>query len=376
MALPTKRIFLRSPYFVSKERATLELIIIDLFIYTGTLTTDKPSTAQYRLTSSAHTNDSGNKFAEIDISEFARDYVSVNYDFSSSEPTNAVWIEYDLYYADAASVALVLDSSVKLTGLNGFGYFEDGYNPSPADTVLMTSDYVIVPKKSDAVIPILQDFGNGWELYAGTSAVPGKLLESFSATATAEETANVIDYVSTDATNPNHVANLIRLKFTGGRDDVDIKIIYLEECIQSATRCAFVNRFGAIETTYFFGRVSKSTTTNQTLYKRNVLDGAGSYDTKVHQVSVLNKNSKMSFTADTGWYPENSNGVWQELLNSEKVWMRFNKDFLIFGNTKAALTYPVIIKTQSLPFKTRRHDKLISYVFQMDMAADRINNVR
>jgi len=377
MALPTTQIFLRSPYFISKETATLDIIVIDLWIYTGTLTTDKTADAQYRLTGQAFVNDDGNFFAEIDIAELARDYVDVVYDFSSTTPSNAVWIEWNLYIANSGSLALTLDSAGVATGLNGYGYFEDGYNPGVSDTVLMSTDYVIVPKGQNATIPILQDYGNGWELYGSNSISPTGLIESFSATATAEESASIIDYVSTAATNPSNVPNFIRLKFTGGRADRDIRIIYLDECEQTATQGAFVNKYGAVQKVYFFGRKSRRFKTTTKSYKRNLLSGTGSYDIKKHETRTLEKNGKTTITVNTGWYPEDSNGVWKEMMLAEKVWLSLSSEYLDFNAFQdLSLTAPVILKTENIKYLEKKYDKLINYTFDMEFAADRINNVR
>lgn len=375
MALPSDRIFLRSPYFVSKERSNLDLIIVDLFVYTGTLTTDKPTDPNFRLQSSAHLNDSGNKYAEVDIAELARDYVSVTYDFTATDPTNAVWVEYDLYYADSGALSLTFDSSVQLTGINGYGYFEDGYNPDPTDTVFISTDYVIVPTGDSALIPILQDYVTQWELYDTGTISPSGLIETVTAPATTENTANVIDYVDTASTFGT--PTFIRFSFSGGRGDKDIRIVYLDECEKDAIEGAFVNRFGAIQHFYLFGRADRTFTTNETSFKSNLLDGEGSYDTKKHQTAILNKNGKTMISINTGWYPEDMNGIWKEMMLSETVWLNLPSKFLDFNAFKdLVVTAPVMVKSAAIKYKTRLRDKLIRYDFTFEFAADRINTVR
>ena len=375
MALPSNRIFLRSPYFVSKERANLDIIIVDLYVYTGTLTTDKPTVATYRVQSSAHVNGTGNKFAEVDIAELARDYVSVTYDFTATDPTNAVWVEYDLYFADSGALALTFDSSVALTGVNGAGYFFDGYNPNPTDRVFISTDYVIVPEGSNALIPVLQDYVTQWELYDTGTISPSGLIETVTAPATTENTANVIDYVNTGSTFGT--PSFIRFSFSGGRADQDIRIVYLDECEKDAIECAFVNILGAVQHCYFFGRADRTLTTNETSYKRNILSGDGSYDTKQHQTAILDKNGKTTISINTGWYPEDMNGMWKELLLSETVWLNLPSAFLDFNSFKGLqITAPVILKTSNIKYKTRLRDKLISYDMVFEFAADIINTVR
>ena len=90
MALPTTRINLRSPYYVTLTRSNLDYIVVELYVYTGTLTTDKPSDYNVKMTSTATLNGSGTRTAYIDIAAWARDYVDVAYDFDQQTPTNAL----------------------------------------------------------------------------------------------------------------------------------------------------------------------------------------------------------------------------------------------------------------------------------------------
>ena len=287
MALPSDQIYLRSPYFVKLERTDLERIFIEVYIYTGELTTDKPAQPQYTLESTAFLNPTtGDKLAQIDISGYAKDYVDINY--NGSFITNAVWIEYDLFYADVGDTALTQEgSTVQLTGLYGYGYYEDGYNPNLSDRILMSSDYVIVPEGEGARIPVLQDLLTGYVLSSNpdinVAEEIGDTLLTVSGLTTTENTANVIRYISTGA---YPATQKVVLKYGGGSPDQYVRVYYKPECKYEAIKLTFVNRWGALQDFYCFAASRISMATNQTDYKSNVVRG-GTYSTNEHQYKIL-----------------------------------------------------------------------------------------
>lgn len=369
MALPTTRINLRSPYYINLERAALEKIVVELYIYTGTLTTDKPADYNYRTLSTAFLISSGNRYAEVDISELARDYVDVAY--AGSFVSNAVWIEWDLYYADIGDTSLTLSSSTKATGINGYGWFEDGYNPAYFNYVMMTNSYVLAPTKKGIKIPVLQDNLTQVRLARG-----GLLLYNSGALTPQEETANVVYYVDTTLGKGKNPDRAI-LNF-GSASQIQVKIKYFEECKNENIKLTFVNRFGALQDIWLYGKSSFSLNTRDTKYKRNLLDG-GDYNVYRHQNKILEKNGTFSVTLNSGFYPEEMNAVFNELLHSENVWIEVRSELLNFtsvASNGALSIYPVNITSSNFQFKQQIYDKLINYTFDVEFAADRINSVR
>jgi hypothetical protein len=363
MALPTTRVYLRSPYYVNLTRANLEKIVIDLYVYTGTLTTDKPADYQYRLYCTAFDG-----YAEIDISEFARDYIEVNFD--GSYTTNSVWLEWDLYYADDGDTTITLEGSYTATGLNGFGYFEDGYNPTPATWLQMSSDYVLVPEKTRLRIPVLQDYLTGYQFARG-----GFLINNVTGLTTTENTANVFRYVDTlnyETQQPDRII----LKYSNRADEV-VRIKYFCPREENQVKVTFINKYGALQDLWFYGASKTSMQTSKDTYKRNILSG-GTYDTDRHQMKIISKNGVSSMNAISNFYPEDSNATFMELLLSEWVWASIKNTDLNQNKflEKTEITFPVNVKNDSLQFKTRANDGLISYTFDFEFASDRINSVR
>lgn len=375
MALPTTIIYLNSPYWIQLNRSSLEKMVIDVWVYTGTLTTDKPTDRTYRLATTAfYDSDLNSRSAQLDIAEFARDYVEVAY--SGSDVSNAVWIEYTLYYADIGDTSLTQDSTGTITGLAGGGYFEDGYNPTPPDRKLMSSDYVIVPTGENATIPVLQDFLTGYTLYEEKDIdSPATIIEAFTGLTTTENTANVVRYVST-ATN-NGTPNSITLNYSGGKASQTLRIYYLDEDWDDAIKVSFVNRHGAIQNLWCFAKSQIRITTSEEKFKRNILE-ANTYSKFRHQNAILNKNGRMSITVNTGFYPENANGTFLELMLSERVWVTIPQGKINFNTefNSTDLVAPALVKNSDFTFKTSRNDKLINYTFDLEFANDKINSVR
>ena len=376
MSLPTTRILLRSPYFVSKETTTLRTIRVDLYVYTGTLTTDKPSNPNYTLTATAYTNSNGNKYAEIDIAPYCRDWIDPSFDFSQSDPSNAVWIEWDLYYTTSTSTGLILDSSSTAVGLDGFSYFEEGYNKALPQSVLLSGNYIVLPTGQDTTIPVLQDNLVNFKLYAEKTLSGGETpLATVTFPGTSNESTDVIYYA--DTTTGAGTPHTVVFDFSGSIADQTVYLRYNNECRNTPIEVAFINRYGAIQRAWMFGNSKQTLSVTENKYKRNLLTGTGSYDALSHQNSILNKNGTMSVVCNTGFYREESNYIWQEMMLSEKVWLYTAED-TIFTTVYSAsnITMPVNVVDTQIQYKNHLDDKLINYTFTFEYAGDRINSVR
>ena len=365
MALPTNYINLRSNYWVGLTRPNLELIILEVYVYTGTLTTDKPSTYQFRIPAKAT-----NGVAEINISPFVRDYIEPTYD--GNDVTNAVWVEYDLKYSDLEDTGLITHSSVQLTGLNGFQFPEEGNNAFHSDTILQSADYAIVKSGEDAKVPVMQDYLTGFELYEN-----GTKIDETTGLTTTENTSNVIYYAS--SSTGSGTPDMMRLKFSGGKTDKDIQIRYREEYRHTALELAFVNRFGAIQRLWCFAKNNVRIDVQKTTVKRN-LRSAQTYGTTRHQYKTIRVNGKSTLTVNTDFYPENANATFNELMLSDYVWIKVPKSYLDFdkfteASEEADIVVPVNVSNNSLPFKTQVNDKLINYTFDLQFATDRISTI-
>lgn len=367
MALPTAQALLRSPYFVKLERANLSKIVVELYIYTGTLTTDKPADYQYYLVSDAFILENGNYFAEIDISEKCRDYIENTY--SGTTDSKAVWIEYDLYYADVGDSGVTLEGSYSVTGLEGYSYPEEGYNATLDNGLLQISNTIYAPTGKAVRVPVLQDDFTNYSVFDSLGGLGGAGYTSSTYSVT-ENTANEIYYAST---SPYPNGNVMVLRFSGA-SDIIINIKRFDCNINEVYKITFINKYGALQDLFFYGKTTKRTSIESTTFKRNILDG-GTYSTTKHQDTTLYKQSRDTYTVNTGWYPEEMNDTIQDLFQSRQVWGSFTTPKFAGADATSTL-YPLTLKTNSIQFKQRNYDKLINYTMDFEVAMDRINSIR
>ena len=112
----------RSPYYVKVKPAsgTLSSVSMALYIYSGTLTTDKPSSATYTISKDVIT---GNNYVIYEFTELIRDYLITEYGAYS---TDGVWVEADFTLTKTVGSET---QSYDYLAFDGYGYFEDGVNP-------------------------------------------------------------------------------------------------------------------------------------------------------------------------------------------------------------------------------------------------------
>lgn len=112
----------RSPYYIKVEPAsgTLSSASMDLFIYSGTLTTDKPASATYTISKDII---GSNNYVIFEITELIRDYLITEYGAYSID---GVWVEADITLTKTVGSET---QNYDYLSFDGYGYFEDGVNP-------------------------------------------------------------------------------------------------------------------------------------------------------------------------------------------------------------------------------------------------------
>ena len=121
----------RSPYYVKIEPAsgTLSSVEMELFIYSGVFTTDKPASATYTISKDIISN---NNYVIYEFTELIRDYIITEY---GSFATDGVWVEADFTLTKTSGSET---QNKDYLAFDGYGYFEDGVNPrtstNPAST--------------------------------------------------------------------------------------------------------------------------------------------------------------------------------------------------------------------------------------------------
>ena len=138
----------------------------------------------------------------------------------------------------------------------------------------------------------------------------------------------------------------------------------IEECKYEPIRVTFVNKFGALQDIWFFKRNLRAFKASSSDYSSNIVT-SGTWDPKRHQKAVYGLNGQESITLNSGFYPEEYNEVFKQLILSEKIWLELD-----------GITRPVNIATKNMSFKTQLTEKLIEYALELEFSNDIINNIR
>ena len=380
----------RSPFYISITATNLTSCKLELFIYTGTQTTNRPTTATYTLQSFAVNN-----VCVFEIAELVRDYFTNSFD--GDYASEIQWVDY----RTTNTIQNTEGSATSFTQLKGFysyGFVEDGAQNITlnSDTSVTTSQTInnqgllqsntTIVKLDDAPATIAVDTSlatqvtyelNGTQVYT-------KAISSSSVSTTQ------IEYVTNGVNGSDEFED--RVIQDGGTFEgsdclsdfskeytlFDFDTIYVDTTsgvtkltVQNETECkftpykvTFINKYGSLQDIWFFKRTNEALTTKTEKFKRNIISSA-TYNISNHQDKTLTKNGKEKLTLNTGYYPEAYNDVFKEMQLSEDCWIEINSQ-----------TLPIQITSSSFNYKTQLNDKIINYTIEIEFAFDTINNVR
>ena len=365
----------RSPYFIYRTLTNLTSANLDLYIYTGAQVGTMASIT-YSLTSTAYNDE-----VTWEIAELVRDYLDVTFD--GNYTSQAVFVNYQItdYVSGVAQTPL---SIVQLTAYDGYGYFEDGANPTTTGALMQSNTTVYKLDDAPLRIPVNADTATTVKYYLQGEEIYSKSISA------STNTTSLINYVSSEADGVdnyqgrviadggtyedspciqafirnNVIYGVDAVKITEGSNTTTLNVKDITECKYQPYKVTFVNKFGALQDLWFFKANKQSLRTTKHNYKSNLVT-AGSYSISAHQNRILDKQGKESITLNTGFYTEDYNEVFRQLELSEKVWIEMD-----------GVTLPIEVSNPSLRFKTTLNDKLISYTIDCEFAYDKINSVR
>lgn len=244
---------------------------------------------------------------------------------------------------------------------NGYGYFEQGMNPQLSRHALISSKYVYTPEGTFIPIPFYTE-----------DAI--EIVYTKDGTQTTEDLSGYWDNDSANAVKyiyftPNTDNTPYDIKvYSNNQDDLLKTITLTPICEPKYTniKCQFVNKYGVIQTMYFFKKSTESMEVTDESYRRNIASTSSlTYDTKKAQFQRFNVTSRTSVVLSTGFVDEDFNQTIEELFMSENVWITWDSKEL-----------QVIPKTKQLNYKTGLNDKLIDYTINFEFASSKINTVR
>jgi hypothetical protein len=379
------KINVRSPYFITDNSVTvfpggsspLASATLYIRIYTGNASISLGQTPNYTISSTAIDGS-----VTFEVSELARDYIenTFNGDYTSS----VKWFNYNIIRT-YENTSINVTPQQNLAILDGYGYFEEGANPQNDSVVLQSNDLIYTNDFSNITIPVhVKDNTTVTYLKNGEPVFTKTLVYS-------TNSADQIQYVSNSSLDYDvfynrviddggeieafncvkEIADSVYQDFDADEVYIDngesvevIKVSEIEECKYTPYKLTFVNKYGALQDVWFFKRSTLSMGTTQETYKSNIVTD-GSYSINNHQKRILNKQGNESLTLNSGFYAEEYNEVFKQLLLSEQVWINYETNAL-----------PVNITSSALTFKDQLNDKLISYEINVEFSNDIINNIR
>jgi hypothetical protein len=329
------RLALRSPQFKYKEipingvnSAICQIRIDGVIKYTLIKNTKKNSTVNF------------------DISELARDYLDIYYasNYVPQEIAITTTItNYSGFNGDGSPVGSA--TTFADIGYEGYGYFEENTNPTlPIAAYLISKNTV-----EDRVELYLPANDTGFSEGTKVPQIVGGSINVVNVSGTATSIGG------------NYSSKIYRInctKYGNGR-----KII-------------FINRYGVQQDLWFFLKETKTLARQNENYKSNILTYPSTNNPATYSISnapnkTFNTTAKQTFTLSSGYYSENANNFFEELLLSEYVWLaRINKI------TESDDIVPVKVKKSSIAFKTSVNDRLVEYTIEFEEAFDYINNIR
>jgi hypothetical protein len=382
------KINVRSPFYIKPTNGSLVSATMQLYIYTGVFTTNKPASAQYTITKNEIDN---NNYVVFEVSELVRDYIDIEFDGEYDSQT--VWVESDItmYNAADGGGSSVGTSNTDYIAFDGYGYFHEGTNPELSRGLLLSNNTIFRLNYDNVRIPVFtEDTNSVTFLYKGEE----KRTQTVSSST---NTNGQIDYITVSGLDDNdtyreRVVNdggtledsdcldlFLRSYNIGEVDEVIIntdagvevvKINTIYECKYEPYKVTFVNKYGALQDLWFFKKSVESTNVTSEQFKASIFDQSTlSYKTYKHQQQSFLAQGKDRITMNTGYVNDDHNAVLEELLLSEQVW------YTEITDTEERVI-PVIPQTKSITYKTSVNDKLANYTVDFEHAFDKINNIR
>ena len=352
-------IFARSPYIVTVNETGQEGSKVELFIWNGT--GSAPASPSYTLSKLIPASNNIN--TEYNISPYLREYLTFNIrqqpynGFAASQITQYCRVQIKTYKLVSGTYTLVDNDT--FYSYDGFGYYEEGFNPSLVYDVLHdegTFNYLY-----DGLSPSVFTNRRAGFIMVRTGTSYKARYRNLVSGATFTQTLN--NNVLTDVLKvyPSYYSSGNSLEILDTGDAVIWSGTFTpnENCKYTPVMCDFVNKYGCWQRTYFYAASNDTLTVENTEY--NLMQTATSgYNTIQGQRQTFNNNGKRSIKVNTDWVNESYNALLKQLMLSEKI---------LIDN------YPVKLNSKSTELFKNINTKMINYQLEFEFAFDVINSV-
>jgi len=339
----TAAIFVRSPRIVEISGTGNQTTRVEVFLWndpgsvpgTPTYTLSKP------IPSTVVTS------AYYDISPYCREYIEHSTFTEVSSDTAAAVGEY-CHCTIKTYKDNVLQATTTYIVFDGYGYYEQGYNPSNQFFLLTDGTYYV------------SDTGGMGSLFYyddGSAAFTVKYT-SYDTGNTTVTTANTVGQVPLIHTSyVGDGGNTIQT-YIGAALQNTYEIVEVCEDRYTIMNCDFVNKFGAWQRLIFF----KASHVNMTMDNKeyNLMPESVNYTVTDPIRKAFNVNGNESVKCNTGWVVEGTSETIKELLLSETILLNDE---------------PVKLKTKNIKLQKNINDKTINYEIEFDYAHQMLNYV-
>ena len=352
----------KSPYYVNIpfNFDTTTSASLDLYVWDGDLGT-LPATPTYSLTFPRPATN----FAEfnIDLSKLISeqlepvpviDLTSTTQIINSTDDS-VKWVQYVASYTD--TVETIADIQGTFTALDGYGYYNQGVNPTkPTNNILTEANIRKVSRDGCIIFPFINNsFITTIDINSNTNQI--NATETITET---NESTEIVQYLEVDVSQAT-TDQYITITTQPAGDVITYEIV--DECRYNPIQVIFKNRYGVYDSLTLFKKSNVSISTKNDDFINNYVNN-GTYDVTKHQYQKLNVTAKKTLKVNSGYINELENELYQQLLYSEKVWFYENNALV-----------PVNVKSSSLKFKTRVNDKLVNYSIDFEYAYSIIQNI-
>ena len=292
---------------------------------------------------------------QFDISELARDYLNIVYKSNYVPITVAITTVVSTHSLTNGAGSVLSTTSTSDVGFEAYGTFDEGANPSVPFITVQSAEFLIAPNFSgnpDGTSP------PKWQIYYPTGQ------------------EGYVHYMNSTGVLAVYNFNG-NATFQSGQGSLKCMIKRID-CTKYGigNKIIFINKYGVQQDLWFFLKESKQVARSNENYKANTIvyptSGKATYDIKNAPNKLFNTQAKQTVTLSSGYYPEQANEMFQQLLMSEFVWL----ERPVNSNPSANEIIPLIVKNSSIDFKTSVNERLIEYKMEFENAFDYINNIR
>jgi len=298
-------------------------------------------------------NPSSSNGVNVDISELARDYLTILYR-SGFQPQSIAIVTVMKNFAGLNGTGSQVGSTVTYTddGWEAYGKFTEGENPELPFSLRTKPTWLQATQTNNSDVDTFTIF---LPIGAGTRVAylkSNNVVDVFVVSSTAVSIAASVDYPAMKIKRINCT------KYGLG------------------TKIVFINKYGIQQDLWFFLKDIDKLNRSNEKFMSNTLetpnDEAAQYSKQNAPRKVFNTTAQQSYVLSSGYYPEFAVQYFEQLLLSEYIWIQYNR----IEKPGSFDVLPVTLKSSSMIQKTSVNDRLIQYTMEFELAANYINNIR